>query len=504
MGNLDPIFLIVGLSLLLLLVGIVMWVASRQHEKASSKWTEPVAPRPKDDLSSLGILRIGPQMAEEEDEDVDDDEDVDPLHEFGDVHPAAPRDDHAAPSRRSTTSQPSGEDRVDRITSSESVAPKADGSSGTNGASDDQVRIAGSDEVWGPDGVSKPRPVPRSGGTTTSSSAPISPRPTVAASGSMSAINWAARASQRLVVQAQSTEIESDALLPTLVSIEMAFGANTVAIVRQADASLTYELLAVVGRNAFTRRLGTFTSPSPLISPRMVESPVTIRKVGSGMHGEVSPSLLGYYSEAISIRHIAIAPLLTSADQELYFLLIDSRNDRAFDHPEHPTMITAFAQVVKTMLGRQEHADVVSAVARPRREIIAEEMHRARSESSPLALALVYLNGAEQLEIMGDASIVAAERALNMRLQSVSDSYRIERFGELMFGVFLSATTEEIEDWTANVQEALFDAEGEFSSGVSIGVAVMADRHHSADNLRSDATLALQEALSSGHSTVLE
>ncbi|NDC89457.1 MAG: hypothetical protein EB075_11755, partial [Bacteroidetes bacterium] len=156
MGNLDPIFLIVGLSLLLLLVGIVMWVASRQHEKASSKWTEPVAPRPKDDLSSLGILRIGPQMAEEEDEDVDDDEDVDPLHEFGDVHPAASRDDHAAPSRRSTTSQPSGEDRADRITSSESVAPKADGSSGTNGASDDQVRLAGSDEVWGPDGVSKP------------------------------------------------------------------------------------------------------------------------------------------------------------------------------------------------------------------------------------------------------------------------------------------------------------------------------------------------------------
>ena len=499
MGNLDPIFLIVGLSLLLLHVGIVMWVASRQHDKVSSKWTEPITSRPKEDLASLGILRIRPQLANEEDEDRDDDEDA-PLHTHADVQPGAVHDDDAAASPRATTSQ---SPRDDRLSSLESEVPATEVSSGTNGASDQRERIAGSDGVWGPDGVSKPRPVPRAGGIA-ASGVPVDRRPATATSGSTSAINWAARASQRLVVQAQSTEIESDALLPTLVSIEMAFGANTVAIVRQADAALTYEVLAVVGRNAFTRRLGTFTSPSPLISPRMVESPVTIRKVGTGMHGELSPSLLGYYSEAISIRHLAIAPLLTSAEQELYFLLIDSRNDRAFDHPEHPTMIRAFAQVVKTMLGRQEQADVVSAVARPRREIIAEEMHRARSESNSLALALVYLNGAEQLEIMGDASIVAAERALNVRLQSVSGSYRIERFGELMFGVFLTATTEEIEDWTANVQEALFDAEGEFSSGVSIGVAVMNDRHHSAESLRSDATLALQEALSSGHSTVLE
>lgn len=499
MGNLDPIFLIVGLSLLLLLVGIVMWVASRQHDKASSKWTEPITSRPKEDLASLGILRIRPQLADEEDEDGDDDEDA-PLHTYGDVQPGAVHDDDAAASPVATTSQPS---RDDRLSLPESDVRATEVSSGINGASDQRERIAGSDEVWGPDGVSKPRTIPRSG-SIAASGMPVDRRPATATSGSTSAINWAARASQRLVVQAQSTEIESDALLPTLVSIEMAFGANTVAIVRQADAALTYEVLAVVGRNAFTRRLGTFTSPSPLISPRMVESPVTIRKVGTGMHGEISPSLLGYYSEAISIRHLAIAPLLTSAEQELYFLLIDSRNDRAFDHPEHPTMIRAFAQVVKTMLGRQEQADVVSAVARPRREIIAEEMHRARSESNSLALALVYLNGAEQLEIMGDASIVAAERALNVRLQSVSGSYRIERFGELMFGVFLTANTEEIEDWTANVQEALFDAEGEFSSGVSIGVAVMNDRHHSAESLRSDATLALQEALSSGHSTVLE
>ncbi len=141
---------------------------------------------------------------------------------------------------------------------------------------------------------------------------------------------------------------------------------------------------------------------------------------------------------------------------------------------------------------------------RPRREIIAEEMEQARARDQLLALALVYLNRAEDIAIAGEHAVGDAEHLLKARLTQAARNSRVERFGELTYGVFYDGDLPEVEAWGAQIQETLAQETGLLEGGVSIGIALLQDRHQTPDAFRSDATDALREAYETGTCTILE
>jgi GGDEF domain-containing protein len=146
----------------------------------------------------------------------------------------------------------------------------------------------------------------------------------------------------------------------------------------------------------------------------------------------------------------------------------------------------------------------VDAALRPRHEIIAEEMDHARRHNHPLALALVYLNRAEAISNQGNDAVTEAEDMLAERLKDSTPGHRVERFGELMFGVFPHEEGEQVEAWALQLQNELDQETGLIEGGASIGIAVMQERHTTGDDLRNDATAALQAAYETGACTILE
>lgn len=141
---------------------------------------------------------------------------------------------------------------------------------------------------------------------------------------------------------------------------------------------------------------------------------------------------------------------------------------------------------------------------RPRREIIAEEMEQADREATDLALVLVHLNRSESIARAGEAAVASAEDALRDRLRRAAPEQRVERFGELTYGVFFRGGLSQVEPWAINVQNQMHAATGELEGGASIGVALRGPRHDTPESLRADATQALHEAYKTGTCTIIE
>jgi len=136
--------------------------------------------------------------------------------------------------------------------------------------------------------------------------------------------------------------------------------------------------------------------------------------------------------------------------------------------------------------GDEAAAAVAEAPPRKRSEIIAEEMAAARAEAYPLAFALVVADNSEAVATAGPEAVAEAEAALFARLEAVPGTGRVERFGELLAGVFCYTDAVGAEGWATRVQSA--------GAPVFIGAAVLAERHHGPEDLRNDAATALQEA----------
>ena len=95
------------------------------------------------------------------------------------------------------------------------------------------------------------------------------------------------------------------------------------------------------------------------------------------------------------------------------------------------------------------------------------------------------------------------EDRLSERLQKASGRNRVERFGEMLFGVFIDGRRENIENWNARVQRSVAEDDGLLNSGVTIGIAILNDQHKDADAMREDAMQALVQAYESGSQTVV-
>ncbi|NNF59226.1 MAG: hypothetical protein HKN04_13405, partial [Rhodothermaceae bacterium] len=132
---------------------------------------------------------------------------------------------------------------------------------------------------------------------------------------------------------------------------------------------------------------------------------------------------------------------------------------------------------------------------RPRSAILADEMAEARKEERPLAFALVVPEGVETLASGTAEAVAEAETQLFGRLHRVEGTARVERFGELLAGVFCYAGPAFVEAWATRV--------GNSGESVHIGVALLRARHTDPEMLRADAAAALREAYERGEPCVI-
>ncbi len=298
-----------------------------------------------------------------------------------------------------------------------------------------------------------------------------------------------------------SEEVRDPVLTPCLDALRAALEAQTVVLLVQEDMSLEYRVLAISSEVGGAPPGWTFTASVPLLAPSMVDRPVTVREVSGELY-----EALGYYTETLPrVAEVALSPIPFTREGALYFLVADAPEQRRFDRLSASTLLIEFGRLLATLLELQQPRKAAEARAyRPRREIIAEEMSQARSRGEPLALALVHLNRADAIAAEGPLALAAAEQALKVAVQESAPDQRVERFGELTYGVFYRAPVPEVEAWAARLQAQLAEAGGWFEGGVSIGVAVLQERHQSPEQFRADATEALREAYETGTCTILE
>lgn len=311
------------------------------------------------------------------------------------------------------------------------------------------------------------------------------------------------RKKARIMVSEASSDTKSDVLIPCLRSLRASLDAYSVCLLRQEDVPLRYEVEVMVSQNSYARSGGTYTAKEPMLSGHKALVPVVYPRVGPNGFPKTK---LGYYHEPINVRQVAIVPVLPKKHDQLFLLVVDTMNEDGLEAASVRVLLEQYARLVTTTLDTLDtssDADDSADAPRPRREIIADEMQQARSLSHPLSLALVYLNRGEALSGDGSADVQDLEDQFEHQLRSVALDARVERFGELTYGIFYHGSHESLAEWASGIKDAFPEEEGMFEGGVSVGVAPFQERHDAADELRSEATAALQESFQSGECVIV-
>ena len=237
---------------------------------------------------------------------------------------------------------------------------------------------------------------------------------------------------------------------PYLQALRAALKAHTVCVLKQEDLVLDYHVVALVGEEGPASPGDTFSAVTPLLTARMAEHAVTVRPVNTD---DLLQSSLGYSDAPERIRQVALAPVPLPTNPDTYFILADTPQTDLLNRPRARVLLTQFARLLGTLLdsATPEPASTESSL-RPRREIIAEEMEQARARNQVLALALVYLNQAEDIAATSEAAVAEAEGLLRLRLGQAAYNGRVVRFGELTYGVFYDGNLLEVEAWGTQIQ----------------------------------------------------
>ncbi|MEM1042698.1 MAG: hypothetical protein AAGI91_08725 [Bacteroidota bacterium] len=271
------------------------------------------------------------------------------------------------------------------------------------------------------------------------------------------------------------------AITSLLRALWAATDVQTVALF-STDASGT-TLEAALSHNPAARRDGRFPAGNAFLDAILPSPSLTVL-------GADDPLLraMPHYRRPVPLGGSAVLPVCDLDDGPVHLVADLGPDHKGFTERQRG-LLTQYAGLLGAMLAEPEEA-APSAVP-TRRSIIAEEMGRARDLERPLALALVYQSDAERVDQQGPEAVAEAERVLLRHLEDVSRGARVERFGELMAGVFLAQADEGIEAWAARVR-ARAGAEG---LPLVTGIARLTPQHRDADALRADAANALQEAL---------
>jgi hypothetical protein len=317
---------------------------------------------------------------------------------------------------------------------------------------------------------------------------------------------------------------------PYLESLRAALGAESVGLFVQEEVALEYRVEALASAQSDVQFDGTFETREPLLSAAMSRQPVTVHSIDPSRRQD-----LGYYATAPEITQMALAPIDRPNSSATVFLLADAGGDVDLGTSQARSLLERYAETGAALLEAESstvdegaatdqlqsfvdagheaaaatEADEAPAAEnetstepRPRREIIAEEMRAADAAAEALALVLVHLNRAESIARRGEEAVASAERHLRSRLEDLAPGQRVERFGELTYGLFVRSGVDEVESWAGDLQAAMARETGELEGGVSVGVAVRREGHD-AESLRADATDALLEAYETGTCTII-
>lgn len=342
----------------------------------------------------------------------------------------------------------------------------------------------------------------------------------------------AARTSAGLYLAAASplwAGANPDAVGPLLVSLGAALGAQSVALLRYDARAGTYAVDVLAGRAAEAR-----TAPFPSDGNALHRVPDD-RSI-SLLEDDALDALQYHARPRTSVGHAAA--LTVEGPPERVLLVVDGALSAAPFTERHLALLGDYADLLGRLLGRTDPSDAGAnedeeapeppgAVAdpfapdepeaaeseaaelevdepeadeepvpvRPRADIIAEEIAAARTAERPLALALVALRDTEALEDAGGETVAEAEQALFERLRQVEGTARVERFGELLAGVFCYAGPALVEAWAEYVAAS--------GPPVHVGAALLRARHLDAEALRADATAALRAAYERGEDCVI-
>ena len=280
-------------------------------------------------------------------------------------------------------------------------------------------------------------------------------------------------------------------LVPLLEGLREALGAHSAGLARRYKDACEYRLLAAAGEHWAKTPGEVFRSGStPLVRDSLSVSVRTVEEE------DLPRRSLTYSATPAGIQQVAVA---AESDPPL-LLFVDTTTLGGLAHERVPVLLAQFVRMFGLLL---RDVETGKEEKRPRLDIISEEMARARARDQQLALALVYLNRAEEIAAASEADVEEADALMSFNLKNASKANRIIQFGPLTYGVFISGGIDDVEMWDRRVHNTFGRAEGLLTGGISVGVSMLHHRHESAEEFRDEAKRALVEAYNSGIPSVL-
>ncbi|ARA93610.1 hypothetical protein AWN76_010870 [Rhodothermaceae bacterium RA] len=299
-------------------------------------------------------------------------------------------------------------------------------------------------------------------------------------------------------------------LRPCLQALRAALEAHTAVLLRQRGTAPDYTIEAVASTSPDARTEGAVRTAEPLPA----DETAGVVLCSDGDPAFPTDGLPYYHGRPLVRQFAALSVARDGTDR--YLLVVDTLRADGLATERQRQILTGFGTLLGTLLAPASGAASTEAEAgdadaadetdapRPRRVIIAEEMEAARSAGHALALALIHLNDADAIAARGPDHVAAEEDALAARIAAVAPESRVERFGELTYGVFFRGAITAFDAWAVQLRDGLTVHAAPDAPPVSIGIALLQDRHDTPEAFRSDAMDALREAYETGTCTILE
>lgn len=279
--------------------------------------------------------------------------------------------------------------------------------------------------------------------------------------------------------------LEKHILIPVLRGMQAALDAHAVGLIQRTE-EYNYKVWGTVGLDWSCLRGESF-----ILRHNLLQESETVAIHTVGENG-VPTTQLKYSRTPANLTSLGIA----AVGQTPYLLLADAANESGLSHPRAKELLEAFGKTLSLMLYREDPH-------RPRREIITEEMARARRQGTELALAITVPQKAEILTRSYGDVLSKTEQLFSECLQNAAPNSRVVKFGEITYGVFIDGRKKQLEAWHKDIQSAVKNQGGLLTGGIYVGIARMTEKHKSPDDLRDEATHALIRAHEGPAETVI-
>jgi len=310
--------------------------------------------------------------------------------------------------------------------------------------------------------------------------------------------------------------VSNDLVRPFLESVRTASSASTLCLLRVDQARKEFRVLDVLSDSSKIRRSARFPYDSYFLADFSGTETMRIQVED----GNITGTDLGYYSESVALADLVVCPIVMDSQLTAHLLADVSEGDEPFSSDEFDILdnsgrllgemlsVHGGFQVKEEMdpIGDYIPAEPLRLVTlstdEPYNMIIEEEVNRARKTETPLALALIHVQNRDDVNL-GEDVVAEIEHLMRKDLERIYGTGRVERVGEMAFGVFIRGIVEEVEDWINQAQYHFAESSYEIPGEVIIGAACLSSGHQSSEAFRVSAGQAFKEAYETGENTIL-